>query len=254
MRSSWPRQAVAARAALVCAWGGDGTVNEVARALAGTGHGARHRAVGLRERSRPRARPPVGPGPGPGRRARPAGARDRRRGRRGPPVRQPGRDRARRPGGRALQCPAGRAAGARALRADRRARAPPLPRPGLHDPRRRRDLGEEALAVICANARQYGGGAVVAPTARPDDGQLDLVVVAARPPLEALRDSLHLFRGTLDRAPGVRTRRTPSVEIAGREPILFHVDRARRSRRCATRCISSAGHSTGRRASGRLAP
>ena len=62
---------------------------------------------------------------------------------------------------------------------------------------------ERALVIVCANARQYGGGAVVAPTARPDDGQLDVVTVATRPPLLALRDALHLFRGTLDRAPGV---------------------------------------------------
>jgi diacylglycerol kinase family enzyme len=83
---------------------------------------------------------------------------------------------------------------------------------------------ERALVVVCANARQYGGGAVISPTARPDDGQLDLVVVAARPPLVALRDALHLFRGTVDRAPGVRTARMPAVEISGPEPILFHVD------------------------------
>ena len=38
---------------------------------------------------------------------------------------------------------------------------------------------ERALVIVCANARQYGGGAVVAPTARPDDGQLDVVTVAA---------------------------------------------------------------------------
>jgi diacylglycerol kinase family enzyme len=50
------------------------------------------------------------------------------------------------------------------------------------------------------------------------------VVAAARPPLVALRDALHLFRGTFDRAPGVRSARTPTVEIAGSEPILFHVD------------------------------
>src|SRR5262249_60065573 len=74
------------------------------------------------------------------------------------------------------------------------------------------------------DAGGWGGGAVVAPTAGPDDGQLELVTVAARPPLVALRDALHLFRGTLDRAPGVRTVRTPSVEITGAEPILFHVD------------------------------
>ena len=83
---------------------------------------------------------------------------------------------------------------------------------------------EEALVILCANGRQYGGGAVVAPTARLDDAQLDLVVVAPRAPLLALRDSLHLFRGTLDRAPGVRTARAPTIEVAGREPLLFHVD------------------------------
>jgi diacylglycerol kinase family enzyme len=83
---------------------------------------------------------------------------------------------------------------------------------------------ERALAIICANARQYGGGAIVAPTARSDDGQIELVVVASRPPFAALRDALHLFRGTLDRAPGVRTVRTPTVEISGPEPLLFHVD------------------------------
>ena len=83
---------------------------------------------------------------------------------------------------------------------------------------------EQALLVVCANARQYGGGAVISPVARLDDGQLDLVVMASRPPLVALRDALHLFRGTFDRAPGVRTARMPVVEITGPEPILFHVD------------------------------
>jgi YegS/Rv2252/BmrU family lipid kinase len=90
-------------------------------------------------------------------------------------------------------------------------------------------LGDEtweapALAVVCANGRQYGGGAVVAPTARPDDGQLDLVVVAPRAPHRALWDGRHLLRGTLDRAPGVHTARIPGVEIAGPEPLLVHVD------------------------------
>jgi diacylglycerol kinase family enzyme len=50
------------------------------------------------------------------------------------------------------------------------------------------------------------------------------VTVAERPPWTALRDALHLFRNTLDRAPGVSTRRAPVVEITGPEPILFHVD------------------------------
>ena len=83
---------------------------------------------------------------------------------------------------------------------------------------------EPALLVVCANARQYGGGAIVAPAACVDDGRLDLVVIAPRPPLRALWDARHLFRGTLDRAPGVRIERAAMVEIAGSEPLAVHLD------------------------------
>jgi YegS/Rv2252/BmrU family lipid kinase len=216
--------AVVARATLVCAWGGDGTVNEVARAVAETGT-----ALGIvpsgsgnglaRELGIPWD-PVAALGVALGRRERVIDVGDvdghvfvnlcgigldahvaarfnaRPRGRRGvwPYV----------------------AISAREI-LSYRAREYAI-RVGGETWR------ERALVVVCANARQYGGGAVVAPTARPDDGHLDLVVVGERPPLVALRDALHLFRGTLDRAPGVRTARVTAVEIAGSEPILFHVD------------------------------
>jgi YegS/Rv2252/BmrU family lipid kinase len=218
------RAAVAARAALVCAWGGDGTVNEVARAVAGTGT-----ALGI---------VPAGSGNGLARELGipwdPAAALGVALGRRERVIDVGDVD------GRLFVSLAG--IGLDALVAARfNARGSgrrgfwPYVVIGARETLRYRPreyafrVGAEtwrqrALLVVCANARQYGGGAVVAPTARPDDGQLELVVVAARPPLVALRDALHLFRGTLDRAPGVRTVRTPAVEIAGEEPILFHVD------------------------------
>jgi diacylglycerol kinase family enzyme len=83
---------------------------------------------------------------------------------------------------------------------------------------------EPALLVVCANGRQYGGGAIIAPAARVDDGRLDLVVVAPRSALGALWGARHLFRGTLDRVAGVRVERAAVVEIEGPEPLRFHVD------------------------------
>ena len=81
-----------------------------------------------------------------------------------------------------------------------------------------------ALLVAVANTRQYGNGAIIAPRARPDDGRLELVVVPPQGFLAACRRLPHLFRGTLERVPGVRMRPVRAGEIAGGEPLAFHVD------------------------------
>jgi YegS/Rv2252/BmrU family lipid kinase len=216
--------AVAARATLVCAWGGDGTVNEVARALAGTGTALGVVPAGsgnglARELGLP-WNPVQALGVALGRRERVIDVGDVE-GRLFVNVAGIGLDaevaarfNARRGGRRGLGPYVWM--GAREL-LRYRARQYTIRAGG-------ETWRQEAIAVVCANGRQYGGGAVVAPTARPDDAQLDLVVVGPRPPLEALRDALHLFRGTLDRAPGVRTARAQEIEISATAPILFHVD------------------------------
>jgi YegS/Rv2252/BmrU family lipid kinase len=217
------RAAVSARAAVVCAWGGDGTVSEVASALAGTGT-----ALGI---------VPAGSGNGLARELGipwdAAAALRAALGRRERVIDLGDAD------GRLFVnlCGIGLDAAVAAHFNRRRGRRGMLPYValGVREILRYRareytlragaeTWQERALLVVCANARQYGGGAVVAPTAQPDDGHLDIVTVAERPPLAALRDALHLFRQTLDRAPGVSTRRAPAVEITASEPILFHVD------------------------------
>ena len=56
-------------------------------------------------------------------------------------------------------------------------------------------LHVRAMLIAVANARQYGNGAVIAPAARVDDGKLDVVIVAARSPLAALAQVPRLFKG-----------------------------------------------------------
>jgi YegS/Rv2252/BmrU family lipid kinase len=85
-------------------------------------------------------------------------------------------------------------------------------------------LRERALVVALANSPQYGNGAIVAPNASPDDGLLDVVVMRDRPFLGRMMHARHLFAGTLHRAAGVLTRRVTRVVIEASVPLRFHVD------------------------------
>ncbi|HJN46778.1 MAG: diacylglycerol kinase family lipid kinase [Vicinamibacterales bacterium] len=87
-----------------------------------------------------------------------------------------------------------------------------------------RSREHQALIVELANGRQYGNGAVIAPHARLDDGLLDLVVVEPLGPLRVLIGAWRLFNGTIDREPGVSTRPASRVTISAARPIRFHVD------------------------------
>jgi len=81
-----------------------------------------------------------------------------------------------------------------------------------------------ALIVALANGRQYGNGALIAPNARLDDGLLDLVVIDDRPLLAVLFQIRRLFSGALAEVPGVSMVRATSVEVSADAPLLYHVD------------------------------
>lgn len=62
------------------------------------------------------------------------------------------------------------------------------------------DLRQPALMVIVANGRTIGGGTVVAPTAVPDDGALDVIVSHAVDPAQRVAFATAMVRGNhLDR-------------------------------------------------------
>ncbi|MDD2240905.1 MAG: diacylglycerol kinase family lipid kinase [Kiritimatiellae bacterium] len=62
--------------------------------------------------------------------------------------------------------------------------------------------------AICtvANLTQYGGGAQIAPSARPDDGIMEMVMVRHRDLPHVLVNIRRLFNGTIDQLPQVFTR------------------------------------------------
>ena len=82
----------------------------------------------------------------------------------------------------------------------------------------------EALLIAIANGRQYGNGAIIAPAARLDDGRLDVVVVAGRSPLAALLQAPRLFMGQIARVSGVTSVPATNIEVRSTHPVAYHVD------------------------------
>jgi diacylglycerol kinase (ATP) len=85
-------------------------------------------------------------------------------------------------------------------------------------------LEVDALIVAIANFGQYGANAVIAPHAKPDDGLLDVVVVENRGALGRIGLVPRAFDRTIDKAPGVTILRGARVKVTGTTPILFQVD------------------------------
>jgi YegS/Rv2252/BmrU family lipid kinase len=81
-----------------------------------------------------------------------------------------------------------------------------------------------AVLITVANSPEFGNGAIIAPGAKLDDGLLDLVVMEERSRLNTIAQLPRLFRGTVDRAPGCSIRRLSRATIECDQPMLYHVD------------------------------
>ena len=81
-----------------------------------------------------------------------------------------------------------------------------------------------AFTLTVSNANQYGNNARIAPDAQVDDGLLDLCTV---PPLNywnAMQVGAHLFRGTIGRVPGVTIRRSDRFVVERPAAGWLHTD------------------------------
>jgi YegS/Rv2252/BmrU family lipid kinase len=87
-----------------------------------------------------------------------------------------------------------------------------------------RETPHRVLFVSLANSPQFGNGARIAPRARVDDGLLDLVVFEEVSRLATIRAMPRLFLGGLERVRGLSTRQVAHVVIESDRPMVFHVD------------------------------
>ncbi len=89
-----------------------------------------------------------------------------------------------------------------------------------------RVTGRRVLLVTLANSSQFGNGARIAPAARLDDGRLDLVLFEESSRLSTVLAVPRLFTGGLSELRGAATRQIERIAIeSGSEgPMTFHVD------------------------------
>lgn len=83
---------------------------------------------------------------------------------------------------------------------------------------------QRAFVIACANASQYGNNAFIAPSASMSDGLMDITVLEPFTAIEAPQLALQLFNGTLGTNSRVKTFKAKKVSITrtGDDPV--HVD------------------------------
>ena len=81
-----------------------------------------------------------------------------------------------------------------------------------------------ALVVAFVNGRQYGGGATLVPGARLDDGLLDVVVIEDAPRFELAWNATRLFLGSIERYRRYRHLPAAAAVLTAGAPVLHHRD------------------------------
>ena len=83
------------------------------------------------------------------------------------------------------------------------------------------------LNVAIANGRYFGGGMMIAPQAKPDDGLFDVVALSDMSRAQGVALARHIYRGSHIEQPGVTVARAALVEaepLRRNEPVLIDMD------------------------------
>lgn len=82
----------------------------------------------------------------------------------------------------------------------------------------------DPMVFTIANLTQYGGGARIAPQARPDDGQLELVVALRQDTPKLIANIGRLFDGSVAAIPEVVSRRFRRMRVQRRRAAPIQID------------------------------
>jgi diacylglycerol kinase (ATP) len=75
------------------------------------------------------------------------------------------------------------------------------------------EISDRFLIGAVANGSIFGGGMIIAPGAKPDDGYFDLVLVEDMGRFEIIKSSTRLYTGTLPQHPKVKVKRVKNIKV-----------------------------------------
>lgn len=82
----------------------------------------------------------------------------------------------------------------------------------------------KAFLISCANASQYGNNAYIAPQASMSDGYMDVIIMEPFDIIEAPQISIEMFNKTLDKNSKIKSFKTRKLHIHRSKPGVIHYD------------------------------
>ena len=82
----------------------------------------------------------------------------------------------------------------------------------------------KAFLISCANASQYGNNAYIAPQASMSDGLMDVIIMEPFDVLEAPQIAIDMFSKTLNKSSKIKTFKTKKLHIHRSQPGVIHYD------------------------------
>lgn len=82
----------------------------------------------------------------------------------------------------------------------------------------------KAFLISCANASQYGNNAYIAPQASMSDGLMDVIIMEPFDVIEAPQIAIDMFSKTLDKSSKIKTMQTKHLHVHRSQPGVIHYD------------------------------